>query len=68
MKVLIDVKDDKVNFILELLNNFPFVKAKPITPQKARLLEEIGEAVENLNLVKEGKGEFRSAKDVLNEL
>jgi len=51
MKVLVDVNDNKADFILELLNNFPFAKAKPISPAKAQLLEEIKEAVENLNLV-----------------
>jgi hypothetical protein len=32
------------------------------------LLEEIKEAVENLNLVKQGKMEARPAKDLLDEL
>ena len=68
MKVLVDVKDNKVDFILELLNNFSFVKAKTISPAKAQLIEEINEAVENLNLVKQGKLNARPAKDLLNEL
>jgi hypothetical protein len=68
MKVLVDVKDSKADFILELLNNFSFVKAKTISPEKAQLLYEIKEAVENLNLVKEGKIKARPAKDLLNEL
>ena len=68
MKVLVDVNDNKADFIIELLNNFPFVKAKSISPAKARLLEEMKEAVENLNLVKQGKLKPRSAKDLLNEL
>lgn len=68
MKVLVDVNDNKADFIIELLNNFPFVKAKSISPAKARILEEIKEAVENINLVKQGKLKARSAKDLLNEL
>jgi len=68
MKVLVDVSDSKGDFILELLNNFSFVKAKPISPAKAQLLEEIKEAVENLNLVKLGKFKATPAKDLLNEL
>ncbi|MDO8951393.1 MAG: hypothetical protein Q7U86_02150 [Draconibacterium sp.] len=68
MKVLVDVNDNKGDFILELLNNFSFAKAKPISPAKARLLEELKEAVDNLNLVKQGKLKVRSAKDLLNEL
>jgi hypothetical protein len=68
MKVLVDVTDNKGDFILELLNNFPFARAKPISPVKAQLLEEIKEAVENLNLVKQGKLKTRPAKDLLDEL
>ncbi len=68
MKVLVDVNDNKADFIIELLNNFPFVKAKSISPSKARILEEIKEAVEKINLVKQGKLKARSAKDLLNEL
>ncbi|RLD60905.1 MAG: hypothetical protein DRJ05_03710 [Bacteroidetes bacterium] len=68
MKVLVEVEDNKGEFILELLNNFSFAKAKSISPAKAQLIEEIKEAVENLNLVTQGKLKARPAKDLLNEL
>lgn len=68
MKVLVDVKDNKGDFILEMLNNFSFAKAKFISPAKALLLEEIKEAVDNLNLVKQGKLKARPAKDLLHKL
>ena len=68
MKVLVDVNDNKGDFILELLNSFSFAKAKKISPAKAQLLEEIKEAVENLNLVKQGKMKARPAKELLDEL
>jgi hypothetical protein len=68
MKLLVDVKDSKGEFLLELLGNFSFVKAKPISSAKAQLLEEIKEAVDNLNLVKQGKLKARTAKDLINEL
>jgi len=68
MKVLVDVRDNKADFIMELLNNFSFVKAKAISQTKALLIEEIKEAVDNLNLVKQGKLKARPAKDLLNEL
>jgi len=68
MKVLVDVNDNKGDFILELLNNFSFAKAKSISPAKAQLLEEIKEGVENLNLVKQGKIKARLAKDLLDEI
>ena len=68
MKVLIDVSDDKAEFILELLNNFSFVKVKEISPSKAKLLIEIKEAVDTLNLVKKGKLKGKTAKELLKEL
>lgn len=68
MKILVDVKDNKAEFVLELLNNFSFVKAKTISPAKAQLIGEIREAIENLNLVKQGKLKARPAKDLLNEI
>ena len=68
MKVLLDIKDNKAGFVLELLKNLPFVKAKTLTPSKAQVLEELKEAVENMTLVKQGKLKARPAKELLDEL
>jgi hypothetical protein len=68
MKVLLDIKDEKAAFVMELLSNFSFVKAKPLTDEKAQLMSEIREAVENLKLVREGKIVARSAWNLLDEL
>ena len=53
---------------MELLNNFRFVKAKPLNDDKAQLISEIKEAVENLKLVKEGKLKPKSVRALLDEL
>jgi len=53
---------------MELLSNFSFVKAKPITKETALLLEEIKEAVENLKLAKQGKLKAKPLNELLNEL
>jgi hypothetical protein len=68
MKVLLEIKDSKAGFVMELLKNLPFVKAKTLTPSKAQFLEELKEAVENMALVKQGKLKARPAKDLLDEL
>lgn len=68
MKVLLDIKDSKAGFVMELLKNLPFVKAKPLTPSKAQFLEEVKEAVDNMALVKQGKLKARPAKELLDEL
>lgn len=68
MKVLLDIKDSKVQFVMELLQNLPYVKAKPLSDEKAQLMSEIREAVANLKLVRRGKLKARPAKELLDEL
>ncbi len=53
---------------MALLNDLPYVKTKPLTPYKAKVLEDVKEAVDELNLVLSGKLEARDADDLLNEL
>ena len=68
MRILLDINDDKVAFFMELLKNFPFVKAKPLTSQKAEVLLGIKEAVDEMKQIKKGKIKGTPAKDLLNEL
>jgi len=68
MKVLLEIKDTKAPFVLELLKNLPFVKAKTLTPYKAKVLEDVKEAVEEMNLIKAGKLKARNAEELYQEL
>jgi hypothetical protein len=68
MKAVLDIRDSKAPFVMELLDNFSFVKVRPITNEKALLLNEIREAVDNVNLVKRGKLQARPAKELLDEI
>jgi uncharacterized FlgJ-related protein len=68
MKVLLDIKDDKAAFFMEVLKNFTYVKAKPVTAEKNLLLKEIEEAVHNVNLAKQGKLKPKPLSELLNEL
>jgi hypothetical protein len=68
MKILLDVKDHKAHFMIELLKSFSFVKAQTISDEKALLIKEIREGIENLNLVREGKIKSQSARSLLDEL
>ena len=68
MKLLLEISDNKAAFFMELLKNFSFVKAKPLTPYKAKVLEDIKEAVEEMKLIKQGKLKGRNAEDLFNEL
>ena len=53
---------------MEVLRNFKDVKAKQLTSYKAGVLEGIKEAVEEVQLIKQGKLKGISAKELLNEL
>ncbi len=68
MKLLVEIKDEKAGFVMELLNNFKFVKTKTLTPTKAQLLQELKEAIDEMNEIKAGKKKARNAEDVLKEL
>jgi hypothetical protein len=68
MKVLVDIQDNKAAFVMELLNSLSFVKAKPITNEKALLLGEIKEAVENVKLAKQGKLKAKPLNELLDEV
>ncbi|MCL2709641.1 MAG: hypothetical protein FWE95_02075 [Planctomycetaceae bacterium] len=67
MKAVLDIKDSKASFVMELLGNFSFVKVQPISGGKALLLSEIKEAVDIVNQVKNGELQARPAKELLSE-
>ena len=68
MKVLLDIKDSKALYLLEVLKGLSYVKTKELTPYKAEVLEGIKEAVEEMKLIKKGKIKARNAEDLFNEL
>ena len=68
MKFVLEVKEDKAAALMAVLNDLPYVKSKLLTPYKAKVLEDIKEAVEEFNLVLSGKIEARDADELLNEL
>ena len=68
MKVLLDIKDSKASFFMEVLKNFSFVTATPFTESNAQFLEEFKDAVKEVKLAKQGKIKLQSAKELLDEL
>ena len=68
MKFVLEVKESKAATLMALLNDLPYVKTKPLTPYKAKVLEDVKQAVDELNLVLSGKIEARDADELLNEL
>ena len=68
MKVLLDIKDNKATHLLEVLKGLSYVKTTTLSNEKALLMEEVKEAVDNLHLVRQGKLKARPAKDLLDDL
>ena len=68
MRVLLDIKDNKALHLLEVLKGLSYVKTKTISDEKAVLIEEIKEAVEELSQIRQGKLKGISAKDLLDDL
>ncbi len=84
MKVLLEIRDDKFEFIMELLRNFSFVKAETIlapsdldtsntsepteTYGKDAISENVKAGLKEVRLFKKGKLKTTPAKDFLNEL
>ena len=68
MKLTIEVRDDKADFILELLRNFSFVKMEVGAVERARILEDLKGAVSEVNRAKRGEVKLQTARELLNEL
>ena len=68
MRVLLAIKDSKAMPLLEVLKGLSYVKTKMISEEKALLMEEIKEAVEELALIRQGKLKGIPAKQLLDEL
>ena len=68
MKVLLDIKDNKAEFVMELLDSLSFVKAEPISKTKAQFLKEFKEAANEVSLAKQGKVKLKTAEQLLDEL
>jgi len=68
MRVLLDIKDNKVDFVMELLHSLSFVKTEPISPAKAKFYKEFKASVEEVKLAKQGKIKLKTAEELLHEL
>jgi hypothetical protein len=68
MKLLLEIQDNKVEFIKELLSNFSFVEAKSIDNDKFKFLEGLQESVGQVNSYKDGKAELKPARQLLDEI
>ena len=68
-QVTLQIPDNKYHFFLELVKSLGFVKkVQENEPDKAMILKDLKDAVEEVNQIKKGKIKGISAKELLNEL
>ena len=68
-QVVLNIKDDKYHFFLDLVKNFDFVQIEEIEgDSKKDILENLTQGFKDIKLYKQGKLKTSSAKDFLNEL
>jgi hypothetical protein len=68
MKILLDIPDNKAPSLMEVLSSISYVKATALTDEKALLLSEIKDAVEEMKLIRSGKKKARNAEVFLKTL
>ncbi len=70
MKVILDVKDDRHSFLMELLQNLDFVQVlKEVKDEeKGQAIKDLIEAFDDVKQYEQGKKKLTSAKDLLDEL
>ena len=67
MKVLLDIQDDKMPFMMEVLENFKFVKVEPLS-EEDDLKADLKQAVAEVNQIRAGKLKGIPIEDLLNDL
>jgi len=70
-QVTLHISDKKYPLFIELVKSLDFVKKieeEDSEPSKEHILQDIRQAVKEVNLIKAGKLKARDARELLNEL
>ena len=65
--ITLAVDDKKINFFMELIKNFDFIKVEE-ADSKSAIRANIKQGVKELNLIKQGKLTAKPIKQLLDEL
>ncbi len=70
MKVLLDIKDNRFPFFMELIKNLDYIKVlKEVkNKEKSKAIQDLAEAFTDVKLHEAGKKKLKSAKELLDEL
>jgi tetrahydromethanopterin S-methyltransferase subunit A len=68
-QVVLNINDNKVEFFMELVKNFDFVKVEDYTePTNKKIKASIRQGLEEVKLIEQGKKKGTPLNDFLNEL
>ena len=70
MKVLLDIKDNKANHLMEVLKSLDYISIlKEVKDkEKSKAIQDLVDAFNDVKLYERGEKQLKSAKDLLNEL
>jgi hypothetical protein len=68
MDFILSVPEKRIALLKELLRNNPFLKARPISKEKAERVNDMLDAIQELKDIEAGKSKPRSMKALLREL
>lgn len=70
MKVILDIKENRVPFFMELLKSLDYINIlKEIdNEEKNQVIEDLVEAFNDVRLYEKGEKTLKSAKDLLDEI
>lgn len=69
MKVLVDIRNaSKVSFVMQFLESQSYIKTKHLSNASAKIKDDLKEAMNEVQLHKQGKIKLKTAEQLLNEL
>ena len=67
-RIVLDIPDNKLNFILELLSNLGIKKVKRLSSSQVRYVDGLNHALDEVEEHMQGKNYLQNAKDFLEEI
>jgi hypothetical protein len=70
MKVILDIRDNRIPFFMELVKSLDYINVvKEVKDEaKSQFVTDLADAFNDVKLYEQGKKKLKSAKDLLNEL
>ena len=69
--IILEIEDKKLKFVKDLLKHFSFVRIKETQPDEdtdEQVIANIGQGINEMRLIEQGKRKSRPAREFLNDL